>query len=98
MFGESPDNPKLKKDDRIIILKAIDDKAKNSSGILDPRLFTGENNLHVTRGKNNIWSMYYDKGVTPPALKQRFTSFREAVKYVEKYFTKRNIRIAEIIQ
>ena len=91
------DNPKLKKSDRIIVLSPIDGKARNTSGMLDPRLFNGENKLHAVKDpKGTLWSLHYDKGVTPTPLKQRFTSFNDLYKFVEQYYIKRNIKIVNV--
>jgi hypothetical protein len=84
--------------DRILVLEVIDDKApKNSSGLVDSRLFKGGNRLHAIRNPQNyMWSMKYDAGGLPEPLKQNFTSFAKLKDFVTHYFHKRNLRIASI--
>ncbi len=83
---------------RILELKVIDDKAPTSSmGLVDKRLFQGENKLHSIIDETGLWHMQYDKGIVPAALQQRFTSFGKLFKYAEDYFKKRNVKITEII-
>lgn len=98
MFADSPDNPKLKKDDRILVLEAMEGGARSTDGRLDQRLFSGENSIHLMRQKNNIWTVRYDKGIVPPALNQQFTSFQEGYKTIAAYYKKRNVRISKVIE
>lgn len=92
---------KMLTSDRVFVLEQIDDKAPLSSlGVIDKRLFTGENKLHCTRdeGSYNLWYFKYDSGVVPERLKGlRFTKFDQAKSHAEKYFSERNIRIKEVI-
>jgi len=89
-------NPKLKKDDRVLVLEPIDGKPRSVTGLVDIRLFSGENNLHLIRSSNNMWKASYDSGTLPRDLKQSWSSFREAVKFLEGYYAKRNVRIARV--
>lgn len=89
-------NPKLKKDDRILILEPMDGNPLSVTGMPDTRLFTGGNNLHLVRQYNNMWKAVYDNGSLPAALKQTWTSFKEAYSFMENYYKKRNIRIAGV--
>lgn len=93
------ENPKLKKDDRVLILRPIDgSKALSSSGLVDPRLFTGENKLHAKKTPNGtLWYMKYDAGAVPEPLKAKFTTFPQLLDYAKRYFSKRNIEITEVI-
>lgn len=85
--------------DRVISLNPIDGKrAVATNGLIDPRLFTGENKLHLVRDpSNSMWFYQYEMGMLPEPLKQRFTTFDRAVKHAREYFKKRNIEIKEII-
>lgn len=87
---------KERKTDRVLLLKAKEG-AKDSKGLVDPRLFTGENNLHVIKNRVGIWSYKYDDGGLPPVLRGKsFTSFDLAHKYAENYFKTRGIEIVGI--
>ena len=93
-------NNKMRKTDRILVLKLMEGKEPvSSTGIIDPRLFKGENNLHAIMDEETcLWYMRYDKGVVPPALKSSsFTSFSKLYKYAKEYFAKRNIEIVEVL-
>jgi hypothetical protein len=91
-------NSKLVSDDRIFKLALIDKKAPSSStGLVDRRLFTGENKLHAVKDPQfGLWSVKYEHGPIPETLRQSFTSFKILVKVVTDYFAKRNIQIEEI--
>lgn len=90
---------KMRSDDRILILEQIPGtKGRNAAGNVDPRIFTGENKLHVIYSEvNGMWKFQYEQGGLPEVLKQNFTTFTEALAEVTKYFAKRNIRVAEVI-
>jgi hypothetical protein len=80
---------KERKTDRVVLLKA-EEKPK---GLVDPRLFTGENKLHVIQTDNGLWYFKYEHGGLPEPLKQQFTSFDLALKHAERYFQTRGIKI-----
>jgi len=90
---------KMRSDDRILILKVIDNKvAISSSGMVDNRLFTGENTLHAIYDvRSGLWSMSYEMGILPGGLKQKFLSFSDLLEYARNYFKHRNIEIVEVI-
>lgn len=73
-------------------------KALSSTGLTDPRLFTGENVFHAIMEENTcLWYMKYDSGVLPPPLRGRkFTSFKLLRQAAEEYFKARNIEIKEV--
>ncbi len=98
-FYDEYESEKMRKDDRVLVLKVKDGKsAISSTGNVDNRLFTGENRLHAIRGpKNALWTLRYDVGVVPPVLKQKFTSFDALLAFCKTYFNKRNIEITEVI-
>lgn len=81
--------------DRILKLKIMDDKKPlNSIGMVDPRLFTGENRIRVVKDvQTNFWSFKYDQGVTPEALACKFTNFSSALKHATLYYKNRNIEV-----
>lgn len=98
MIVHGIDNPKIRKDDRILVLKPVEgEKAKSSTGLVDPRLFNGTNRLHVIKDGTNIWSFKYDAGGLPEPLKARYTTFADAYAAAEKYLTTRNIKIVEVL-
>lgn len=88
---------KERKSDRVLVLKPLDGKAKNSHGIVDPRLFKGDNNLHaIMDPMTTLWSMRYDVGTVPPTFHQKFTSFKKLYDFAYNYFKSRNIEIKEV--
>lgn len=93
----STQNSKERKTDRVLLLKARDD-AKSSTGLVDPRLFNGENKLHAVMDDSRLlWRFKYEHGGIPPALNQKFTNFTQAYKHAEKYFNSRGIDIVGVI-
>ena len=89
---------KMKSDDRVIVIKPMDGKQTiSSTGLVDKRLFTGENKLHAHwDNRTGMWSLHYDIGGLPPALKGSWTMFSELEKHVRAYFKTRNIEVVEI--
>jgi hypothetical protein len=84
--------------DRILGLKVIDGKKPlDSKGLVDSRLFTGDNHLHAIQD-SGLWHLKYEQGNLPPALHgQRWTSFPRLLTAVQKYFRERNIEVNEIV-
>ncbi len=93
-----PNTTKMRAKDRVFKLGIIDNKLpKNSTGMVDTRLFSGENNLHARMDPETcFWSLQYDSGALPQPLKVNFTSFPALKRHVEDYFKTRNIEIKEI--
>lgn len=92
------ENSKLRSDRRIFSLSLNADAPVSSTGLLDKRLFTGENKLVANKDPQyQLWSLSYEHGIVPEALKQKFTSFKVLVKFATDYFDKRHITIKEII-
>jgi len=89
---------KMHSRDRVLVLKVMDDKKpKSAAGLIDPRIFSGTNNLHVKCDPiTNLWWFEYDSGIVPLLLKQRFTNFNRARKLAEEYLKRRNIEIVEV--
>lgn len=89
---------KMRSDDRILVLGIMDGKKpKNSIGLVDSRLFQGDNSLHVRRNpRDSLWYFKYDTGGLPDPLKQSFTSFNKAYRYAEEYFSHRNVKIIRV--
>lgn len=92
-------NSKLRSDVRVFVLSLIDAKAPLTNlGLVDKRLFSGENKLRAIKDPQfGLWTLKYDSGILPEALKQQFTSFKVLLKFVTEYFTKRNIKVEEVI-
>lgn len=90
---------KTRETDRIIILKVKEGyKAKSNTGIVDPRLFSGGNRLHITKNlRNSLWEFKYDTGGVPEPLKVRFTRYEDALNHATTYFDRRNIEITQVI-
>ena len=90
---------KMTSPDRVFKLKIADSKKpKNSLGMVDSRLFSGENNLHVKKDPETcFWYFEYDMGAVPGPLKHKFTGYSAAIKHVTLYFKTRNIEIEEVL-
>lgn len=90
---------KMRSDDRVLKIQPIEGKKpKDVTGMIDPRLFTGENNVHATMDpQTTLWSIRYEKGNMPPVFNQRFTSFKQAKKFADTYFKNRNMEVVEVI-
>lgn len=96
---EKPSLDRLKNTDRILVLKVKEgSKVLSSTGLVDKRLFTGENKLHAVRSDiDGLWYLKYEQGAVPAQLKVRFTSFSKLKKFASEYLATRNIEIAEVI-
>lgn len=83
--------------DRVLVLKAMEGKKPlNTSGVADPRLFTGENKLHAVMDPEScLWKLKYEMGIVPDGLKGTFTGFKALKKFADEYFGRRNIEIVE---
>jgi hypothetical protein len=102
--GSMPDRSKNllknKTTDRILVLAKLDEGkgTKNTQGLVDNRLFTGENKLHAIADIQTMqWFLRYDSGILPEPLKQRFTSFTKLMQFVTEYYKRRNIKIEKVI-
>lgn len=98
MSSRTANMAKQAKTDRLFTLEIIDGKKpKNSTGMVDPRLFGGENQLHIQKDKEtNFWYFTYDKGLPPKELRCMFTTFPAALRHAEQYYFYRNLTIKEI--
>lgn len=88
-----------RKTDRILMLRPKEgEKALSTTGLLDGRLFRGENNLRAVMDPITcLWSFKQDHGNLPGALRNTsFTSFAKLLAYVTPYFKKRNVEIVEV--
>lgn len=90
---------KIRSTDRVAVLEVMDgEKPLSSMGLTDPRLFTGENRLHIVKDtQRNIWAFKYEQGGVPEPLKQKFTDFGRALKHAQDYYKTRNIKIVDVI-
>ena len=88
---------KIRKTDRILLLKAREG-ATSSTGLIDNRLFTGENKLHaIMHPRTLLWFFKYEHGGLPELLKQKFTNFNAAHDHAKKYFNSRGVEIVGIV-
>jgi len=90
---------RLKSNDRIILLKKMEGKnTLDSKGMVDNRLFSGDNKLHaILDSETGLWSLKFEKGLMPGALDAKFTKFSKVVEKVKEYYDKRNVEIDKII-
>lgn len=91
-------NPKERKSVRQLVIRPIEGLAtKSSTGLVDPRLFTGENTLQcIMDPVNCMWYFKMQQGGLPEALKTKFTNFSRAYKAAESYYATRNLQIVEV--
>lgn len=85
--------------DRTLILEVMDGEiAKTTTGLHDPRLFTGEQQLKLRMEPDTcLWYLQYsNNGILPGGLKGKFTSSQQAVKHAENYFKHRNIKVSAV--
>ena len=84
--------------DRVLVLKVMDGKKPlNTLGAADPRLFTGENQIHLLMDKQtSLWTIRYSQGLPPPKLRNKFTTFAKVLQFVTDYFKSRNIEVIEV--
>lgn len=88
-----------RKDDRILVLKKIEGKhTLASSGLIDNRLFSNENNLHAVMDPTTcLWTFKYDSGTLPASMRGQWTSFSKLYDFAKTYFHKRNIEIVNVL-
>lgn len=91
---------KTQTNDRVLVLKPRPDQnTLTDKGMIDNRLFKGENQLHALMDTQTLlWTMKYEKGGLPEVLKQSFTSFKRLFDYAQLYFDKRGVDISEVKQ
>jgi hypothetical protein len=94
-----PNYTKMKSADRVFVLEKMEgENTKNTKGLIDNRLFSGENRLHAKMDpQNSQWYLQYDSGLIPAALQGRFTSFEKLREHVTMYFGTRNINVKQVI-
>lgn len=72
-------------------------KPKNSNGLTEARIMSGDNKLQVIPDQTSLWSFKYERGSLPPYLQEKkFTTFGQAFKFAYAYFAQRNILVEEI--
>lgn len=100
MFSQKkPIVDKARKTDRILKIRPIEgQKTLSSTGLVDPRIFTGDNNLHAIQDpRNTLWGLKLEAGGLAEPLKQKFKTFDSLLEFVKVYFRKRNLEITEVI-
>lgn len=80
-----------------LVLRPAEGKLpKDSTGLVDTRLFKGENKLFAYYDpQTNLWNSRYMLGITPLPLKQRFTTYNALIQHVKSYLKRRNIEVVE---
>lgn len=87
----------IRSTDRVLVLEKYDPKNKDI-GLIDPAVFTGNNALHAVMDESSaLWSIKYERGIVPPQLKNKFTSFNALKQHAEEYFKAKNIKIVKVI-
>ncbi len=84
--------------EREITLEVMDEKKpKNSLGMTDPRLFTGETKIYAVQDPHFMnWGLKQSQGVLPEPLRQRFSSIRALTDFVKSYYATRNIKVTKV--
>ena len=94
---QEQNSDKQRSPNRILVLKPIDGKPLDSTGMVDPRLFKGGNQLHgIMDEQSCLWRLKFEKGIVPPELRQSYTSFKLLKSAAERYYRQRNIEIEEV--
>lgn len=86
----------LRKNNRVLVLERFDPKNKDH-GLVDPRVFTGANNLHLLSDDKGMWSFKYDRGIPPAPLREKFTDPKSALNHATNYLKTKNIKIVEVL-
>jgi len=81
--------------DRILMLQPSD-TPRRVTGMVDKRLFTGDNKLHAIQDAG-LWFLRYEQGALPRPLQQRWTNFNQLMKFTTTYFNSRNVDVKEVI-
>jgi hypothetical protein len=85
----------MRSPDRVLELEAVD-KDKKVPSNAETSVKAG-NKIHVVMDEIDcLWRFKYDAGVLPAELKQRFTTFKQAYRHAEEYFSRRNLKITEV--
>jgi hypothetical protein len=85
-----------------MVMRSVDREIKlertGDVGIIDPTVFTGKNRLRIIMDPvTTMWSFKYDRGVVPPHLQGRYTTFKKALTKGQAYFKQKNIKIQDIL-
>lgn len=96
---DTADKATIRSNDKIIVLTPVEGEAgRTSAGMIDKRIFTGENKLHAKYdAQTNLWAAHYEFGSIPEPLKQKFTKFSLLLDCVKEYYKKRNVDVKEVI-
>jgi hypothetical protein len=82
---------------RTLRLKPMEGGAKASTGLVDKRLFTGDNELYaIMNEESNLWYLKQNDGAVDPRLREkRWTSFKTLMTDVVPYYRNRNVEVTE---
>lgn len=99
-YLQSMPETSMRSTDRILKLQRKEgEQAKRVSGVLDTRLFSGEQKLHLKMDpQTSLWSFHYEfAGNLPPELNGKtYTTFSKGFEHATRYFETRNIKITEV--
>lgn len=90
---------KVKKDDRILVIKVIDgEKPLSSIGTMDKRIFQGGNRMHAKYNPmTGFWRVSYEVGHVPANLDQSWMTFDGLMYDVGNYLRSRNLEIEQVL-
>jgi len=99
--NQAANDPKMRSDDRIIVLRPIKGKnTLNSIGLVDHRLLKGDSTsrLHAKLDPTGLWYLFMDNGgKVPESMSGKWTRWDDCIRDLTAYFKKRNIEIIEVI-
>lgn len=69
-----------------------------SKGMVDPRLWKGENELYAEMDNTTcMWRLRYKHGMLPPQIQGTYTNFDKAFKAATKYYSTRGLEVTRVI-
>lgn len=97
--NRASERTKTQSDDRLLIIRPIDGKKPMSStGLVDPRVYTGKPTLHAIKDPvYDLWKLKSEVGTVVEPLRQKWTTFKRLERDVNDYFSKRGLHIAQVV-
>ena len=83
---------------RTLSLKPMQGGAKDTTGLVDKRLFNGQNELYALMDTETcLWHLKQNDGSVDPKLRgKQWTSFKMLMNDVVPYYRNRNVEVTEI--
>lgn len=88
---------KMHSPERELVIRPMAGKKPDATtGLVDTRIFKGENSIKAIMGEDGLWTMKYQHGILPEPLKCAFTSLSRLLTHTRTYLGKRNLEIVEV--